>query len=257
MKFYDTSGGDSIWGAVGDPLGATGGGGSFADPFTNLNEKLNSTHSSSTETTSIDEEGMMYLMNSILGSTQGLSAVSGAKNSAGMYDSVTDSLLTNDLISRASGYAASQNVTKQTDSSGQGSMLGGLSSGLSSVGSIAGMAGGTVICTHLTKKGILAPEIYQATVEKYSSLNRATLRGYQLWAVPLVSRMQKEDRIGKILISCFTPITLARSLYIATGKRSGWSYFASYIVEPICWILGKTVARKRQNWQKLYSVQGA
>lgn len=249
MEFFDSSGGNSIWGTIGDPLGATGGGGSPVDPFTTLNKKLNST--SSTQTESIDEEGMMYLMNSILGSTQGLSAVSGAKNSAGMYDSVTDSLLTNDLVARASGYAASQNKT--TSTSGTGSMLGGLSSGLDSAGKIFGMAGGgTVICTHLRSKGILSEELYQGTVAKYGDLNRATLRGYQFWAVPLVARMQKDDRIGKILISLFTPLTVARSVYIATGKRSSLSYLASYVIEPICWILGKTVARKRQNWQKLY-----
>ncbi len=61
--------------------------------------------SSTTQTaaSNISQQGTNQLIQQILASTQGLGAVAGAQKGAGLYNSTTNRMLTNDLISRAAG----------------------------------------------------------------------------------------------------------------------------------------------------------
>jgi hypothetical protein len=63
------------------------------------------TGSSSTQTTSsnVSSEGVNALVQQILGGTQGLAAVSSGQKNSGLYNSSTNQLLTNDLVSRTAG----------------------------------------------------------------------------------------------------------------------------------------------------------
>lgn len=62
-------------------------------------------------TSSIDSEGLMTLLQNILGGTQGLASISSGENSAGLYDSVTQTLLSNDFLTQAAGEVAANNKT--------------------------------------------------------------------------------------------------------------------------------------------------
>ena len=71
---------------------------------------------SSTQTTSsnISKEGMDALLQQILSGTQGLAAVASGQKSAGLYGSTTTQMLTNDLLTRATGELAKQKAGTTT-----------------------------------------------------------------------------------------------------------------------------------------------
>ena len=96
--------------------------GSISDAFGSINSALGSIFGStnkqtvnSTLTTQIDEEGLKYLLNTVLSGTGGLADVSAGENVAGLYDSATNTLLVNDLLARAAGEVAARNVTTTTN----------------------------------------------------------------------------------------------------------------------------------------------
>lgn len=78
--------------------------------------KSSSTSSSGSTTTksNISSEGMNALIQQILGGTQGLGAVAGGQKSAGMYNSTTNQMLLNDLVTRTSGELAKQQAGTTT-----------------------------------------------------------------------------------------------------------------------------------------------
>lgn len=65
-----------------------------------------------TEQNTISKEGMDAALANIIGGTNGLAAVSGGQRSAGGYNSSVNTLLTNDLLTRAAGQVAQANSTK-------------------------------------------------------------------------------------------------------------------------------------------------
>lgn len=69
------------------------------------------TKSTDTSSESISPEGTAALVKQALEGSNGLAAVSGGQKAAGMYNSSTNSLLTNDLISRVTGEIAARNKT--------------------------------------------------------------------------------------------------------------------------------------------------
>ncbi len=86
------------------------------------------TSGSSTETTSISAEGLQAMLDALLeDETTGLAKVSSGKNTAGLYNSATQTLLLNDLITRAAGQVAGRTATKTTQSTSGASegILGG------------------------------------------------------------------------------------------------------------------------------------
>lgn len=91
---------------------------------------INGTQTSQTTSSNISSEGMQALMNQLMAGTQGLSAISGATKASGGYNSTAQSLLTNDLITRASGQLAAQQAgtttTTKTPAKVTGSNLLGL-----------------------------------------------------------------------------------------------------------------------------------
>ena len=81
------------------------------DLITNASSTFAGKKTTQTQNTSTSAEGLNSLLKQILESTQGLAAVSGGQKTAGLYNSSTNSLLTNDLLTRASGEVASRNQT--------------------------------------------------------------------------------------------------------------------------------------------------
>lgn len=71
-------------------------------------------NSSSTTSPNISAQGMNAVLQQILGSANGLAAVSGASKSAGLYNSPTQTLLTNDYVTRTAGELAKQQAGTTT-----------------------------------------------------------------------------------------------------------------------------------------------
>lgn len=65
-----------------------------------------------TESNNVSPEAVQALINSILGGTQGLAAVSQGQRGAGLYNSSTNQQLTNDLLARTAAEASKLNSTK-------------------------------------------------------------------------------------------------------------------------------------------------
>lgn len=82
-------------------------------------------------TTSIDEQGMMRILQKIIEGTGGLADITSAQNISGGYDSTVNTLLTNDLLARASGEAASRNTAVRESVGGGG--IGGVLTSLPGV----------------------------------------------------------------------------------------------------------------------------
>lgn len=69
---------------------------------------------SQTTQTALSPEAVQALLNQILGGTQGLATVSSGQKGAGIYNSSVNTLLTNDLLSRAAGEVAVKSAPTTT-----------------------------------------------------------------------------------------------------------------------------------------------
>lgn len=88
-------------------------------------------------TTSTSQAGMQALLNNLISGTQGLAAVTSGSKVAGGYNSATQSLMTNDFLTRAAAQASAGTTTKQTAPavSGSNALLGlGIAAGKSLLG---------------------------------------------------------------------------------------------------------------------------
>lgn len=70
--------------------------------------------SSQTTTSGVSAEGVTALIHDSLGGTQGLAQLMQGQKSAGIYNSPTTQLLTNDLVTRTAANAAAANTTTTT-----------------------------------------------------------------------------------------------------------------------------------------------
>ncbi len=118
---------------------------------------------------------------------------------------------------------------------GAGDVVSGAGDVVSSV--VDTITGGTVICTELNRRGILKPALYHAYAEQLAGISPITMRGYQLWAVPVVRVMRKERWYSKVLVKLATPFAIGRVLRII-GLPSFAGAVTVYIGEPVCYVLG-------------------
>ena len=72
----------------------------------NLYSSARGSTSSSTSQSNISDAGVNQILQQILGGTNGLAAISSGQKSAGAYNSSTNQMLTNDLLSRTAGEVA-------------------------------------------------------------------------------------------------------------------------------------------------------
>lgn len=93
------------------------------------------TGKSSTTSESISPEGQQAMLTQLLSGTNGLASVAGAEHSAGLYNSSTNTQLTNDLLTRASAQVAQANKTTTTTQNAQ--LPAGKTAALASGGALA------------------------------------------------------------------------------------------------------------------------
>lgn len=88
------------------------------DSLINLIGAFKGTNSTSTTKSNVTPQGMNALIQQILGSAQGLSAVASGQKGAGVYNSSTNQLLINDLITRTAGELAKAQAGSTTTTRG-------------------------------------------------------------------------------------------------------------------------------------------
>lgn len=204
-----------------------------------LGGEKSSTKAGETVTTSIDKEGLDYLLKTTLEETDGLASVFNAEQQSGIYNSSTATQTAGNLIARSAGEVAARNSTiTKTGSSKSGKGGGKI---------------GTVLCTHYMREGLLDVELH-AIAAKHASdtLSRAHLRGYHFWACSVVEMLRLGGLRAKILHAIFFPITRAWVGYLAGQRGSVLGAFTYWVMRPTCWLLGVTIAREEQDWYRLY-----
>lgn len=193
-----------------------------------------------TATTQIDEKGLDYLFNTAL-ETEGLADILGADNASGIYNSSTEKQLAGEFVARKAGETAARNTTVTTDATGKQK---------------SGKVGiGTVLCTHYMAAGMLSAEKHAVAAKQASDvLSAAHLRGYHWWACPVVEAIRAGGIRARILHAIFYPVTVAWVGYLSGERGSLLGAVTWWVMRPACWVLGKTVARAPQEWQRLYRV---
>lgn len=114
---------------AGQTLAADGG----LSDITSLLALVKDQNTTTTNSTNLSQAGVTQQINDILQSTSGLAAVAGAQKSSGLYNSSTNTLLTNDLLSRAASQVAAKNATT-TQTTSKKATLGSQATSLLSAG---------------------------------------------------------------------------------------------------------------------------
>jgi hypothetical protein len=88
------------------------------------------------------------------------------------------------------------------------------------------------------ENGLLDSELYYAGTNHFNSLRPETVRGYHIWAVPVVQLMKRYPRLNKLL----APIARARYEFIVNKKFSLIGASTVYIAQPVCFVIGLFVS---------------
>jgi hypothetical protein len=113
---------------------------------------------------------------------------------------------------------------------GLGMLAGG---GIGIVADPIANAAGTVICTELYKQGLMSEDIYRKDVVFGQKQSPKVIKGYHLWAKPLVKLMQKSTLVTKIVNIFAQPW----SKEMAYGNNKVGKVLM-FIGLPICRVLG-------------------
>ena len=129
----------------------------------------------------------------------------------------------------------------------------------STVGDAAGGGRGgesRVICTELRRRALIDRETYAADIEHARTrISETTIRGYHLWAIPLVRLMRRGGVWGRVAIRLFRALATWRAEELAhvMGRRSRGNLKGKIVrlaIEPICFVIGTCVPA--QNYRVLY-----
>lgn len=155
-----------------------------------------------------------------------------------------------DVAASTAGIAAAEGVG---DAAAGVASAGGIGDALASIGTA--LAAAWVVCTELEAVGEMDHSTYQKAAPDFvarMTLKPSAVRGYHYWAIPYTRLMRRKDWIGTVARAVMRPIANGRAKMI-NGKPNLFGYLTFLVIEPICSVLGNTVARKPQNWQSLYS----
>lgn len=155
-----------------------------------------------------------------------------------------------DVAASTAGIAAAEGVG---DAAAGAASAGGIGDALASIGTA--LAAAWVVCTELEAIGEMEHSTYAKAAPDFvarMTLKPSAVRGYHYWAVPYTRLMRRKDWVGSLARFCMRPIANGRAKMI-NGKPNFFGYLTFLVIEPICSLLGNTVARKPQNWKSLYS----
>jgi hypothetical protein len=172
----------------------------------------------------ISQEGYDKILYDILSGDQGLAALSSGENTSGGFGSTTKALMAQDLTAKLAGELALLKAENYEFTDQRQDM---------NKNNISSKAG-SVICTELVRQGKLDKSLYEAGHSHFLSLNPKIVSGYQWWAMPMVTRMQKSEKLSNF----FAPIAKARYEYLVNNKKSFLGMLTVFIGHPICFVLG-------------------
>lgn len=123
---------------------ATAANSSSLDSLINLLGSFKGTSQTSSTQSNVSSEGVNAILQQILGSANGLASVAGGQKSAGLYNSSTNQLLTNDLITRTAGEVAKQQAGSTTTNKTSAKISGGDVLGILALSGAKNLLGPTV-----------------------------------------------------------------------------------------------------------------
>ena len=109
-----------------------------------------------------------------------------------------------------------------------------------------------VICTESVKQGLLSKQKYLDEVSyNRNRIGKYKLRGYHLWAVPVVLKMRKNRKYAERMAR-WADLYIDHTTY---GKKSFIGFLGRWICEPLCAVLGfaVTVLCIPEKWRVLYA----
>lgn len=193
-----------------------------------------SSTTSGTRTTQkkLSQEAVDKLIYDVLSSTDGLAALVNMENASGGYGASTKGLMAQDFLTKVIGEIA--NITAPTVETTDSKTVNKETKGAGKVS--------TVICTYLMSAGYMPVMLYLRGVKPYLELNPIVLRGYRVWAEPVVSIMKTRPWLCRLL----APIAIKRYEYTVDRKFSFTGWASVWIAEPICYVIGLFVPSKME-----------
>jgi len=96
---------------------------------------------------------------------------------------------------------------------------------------------------------LLSEEIYKADNEFGKSLPHEVLKGYHIWAIPIVKIMRKSKLITKIVFIFARPWVLEMAYRMGIRKKGNFVGEVMLIIGvPICGAIGKIASRLEKNY---------
>ena len=134
------------------------------------------------------------------------------------------------------------------------------SGGFGSTGGFGGNSGGSgaqkLVCNELYKQGHISQNQFFSSMRDFRErLTPTHLRGYHVWAVPLVRLMRRSKPISRFVATLF----VKRMSYVASKNDStvevayGVRFFCR-AGEHISLLIGKVV-KSENRWQKVYDTK--
>ena len=104
---------------------------------------------------------------------------------------------------------------------------------------------GTVLCSELNRQGVMSDELFSKDSLASKSLSNTALKGYRLWAIPLVYKMRNSHSVTSFL----TPFVMAFANELA-GNSNLLGKFELAIGIPLCELIYSIhrLKRKVNKW---------
>ncbi len=174
----------------------------------------------------LSDEAVNKLIYDVLSSDQGLASLASGENLSGGFNSSAKTLQTQDFITKLIGELAVATAPQVTTSEEE------------ATSTQTTKKKATVICTELARQGLLDPDLYEAGGPASKQISYTTWVGYHSWAVKVVERMKKSERLCRVLL----PIVESRYMYLVGAPGRHWLGMATiYIGHPVCWIIGTLI----------------
>lgn len=186
-----------------------------------------STASSSTQKV-MSKEAMDKIVSDVLGSEKGLASIAQGENTAGLYGSATESLLTQRLVTETAGMLA--NITAPTVQTQESHTK--KKKKLS------------IICTTLVHAGKLDRSLYLAGQAHFNSLPLKMVEGYLLWATPIARKIRKNP--SSLLAKVWLQIAKAHYLQVTGTQSSFLGLFTIYGIQPVCYVIGSFLPQNKE-----------
>jgi hypothetical protein len=211
-----------LFDSIGSALGI-GGSASYGTDNTNY-------QGTKTVARQFDQKAIDKVIYDIMASDQGLSALASAENASGGAKSSSKTLLAQDLIAKVAGTIAQLTAPEVTSTQG------------SSDNTKRSTSVKTVICTYLAEQGYLPLPLYLKGTYHTLCLSENVMRGYHLWAIPVVSLLKKYP----FLCPLITPIVRSRYEYIVNNKLALMGRATVFIGQPICALIGMMIPKQKE-----------